>query len=188
MNSSTPGLPVHHKLPEFTQTHVHWVGDAIQPFSSSVVPFSSCPQSFPSGSFLMSQLFASGLQVIWILRIKWHIVRGNQQMDDRTRCVVGTSFVPNNSAVIFSGLDLASPVCRCLVDRCLWGMTWVGRGYEIKKCPRFCIVIPWFDLWRPGLAVIKQSALRAMACALLSRGKWNHGLHCVSFGEMPVKE
>ena len=31
MNCSTPGLPVHHKLPEFTQTHVHRVGDAIQP-------------------------------------------------------------------------------------------------------------------------------------------------------------
>ena len=31
MNSSTPGLPAHHQLPEFTQTHVHWVGDAIQP-------------------------------------------------------------------------------------------------------------------------------------------------------------
>ena len=31
MNHSTPGLPVHHQLPEFTQTHVHWVGDAIPP-------------------------------------------------------------------------------------------------------------------------------------------------------------
>ena len=31
MNRSTPGLPVHHKLPEFTQTHVHRVRDAIQP-------------------------------------------------------------------------------------------------------------------------------------------------------------
>ena len=31
MNRSTPGLPVHHHLPEFTQTHVHWVHDAIQP-------------------------------------------------------------------------------------------------------------------------------------------------------------
>ena len=31
LNCSTPGLPVHHQLPEFTQTHVHWVGDAIQP-------------------------------------------------------------------------------------------------------------------------------------------------------------
>ena len=31
MECSTPGLPVHHQLPEFIQTHVHWVGDAIQP-------------------------------------------------------------------------------------------------------------------------------------------------------------
>ena len=55
MNRSTPGLPVHHHLPEFTQTHVHRVGDAI---SSSVFPFSSCPQSLPaSESFPMSQLF-----------------------------------------------------------------------------------------------------------------------------------
>ena len=63
MNCSTPGLPVHHQLLEFNQTHVHWVGDAIQP-SHSVVPF-SCPQSFPaSGSFQMSQLFVSGGQSI----------------------------------------------------------------------------------------------------------------------------
>ena len=59
MNRSTPGLPVHHQLPEFTQTHVHRVSDAIQPaISSSVIPFSSCPQSLPaSESFPMSQLF-----------------------------------------------------------------------------------------------------------------------------------
>ena len=31
MNCSTPGLPVHHQLPEFTETHVHRVSDAIQP-------------------------------------------------------------------------------------------------------------------------------------------------------------
>ena len=43
MNCSTPDLPVHHQLPEFTQTHVHRVSDAIQPSSSSVIPYSSCP-------------------------------------------------------------------------------------------------------------------------------------------------
>ena len=117
------GIPVHHQHPESTQTHVHWIGDAIQPshplsspsppafsvqfsrsvvsdslqpheskhakppcpfptpgvhpnpcpssrwghpaISSSVVPFSSCPQSLPaSGSFPMSQLFTWGGQ--WI--------------------------------------------------------------------------------------------------------------------------
>ena len=65
MDCSTPGFPVHHQLPELIQTHVHWVSDAIQPISSSVIPFSSHCQSFPaSGSFPMSQLFASGGQSI----------------------------------------------------------------------------------------------------------------------------
>ena len=40
MNHSMPGLPVHHQLPEFTQTHIHRVGDAIQP---SHPPLSSSP-------------------------------------------------------------------------------------------------------------------------------------------------
>ena len=63
MNRSTPGLSVHHQLTEFTQTHVHRVDDAIQ-LSHPVIPFSSCPQSLPaSGSFPMSQLFASGGQI-----------------------------------------------------------------------------------------------------------------------------
>ena len=62
MNRSTPGLPVHHQLPELTQTHAHLVSDAIQT-SHPVVPFSSCPQSLPaSWSFPMSQLFAWGGQ------------------------------------------------------------------------------------------------------------------------------
>ena len=46
MNCSTPGLPVHHKLPEFTQTHAHWVSDAIQP--SHPLLSSSPPASNPS--------------------------------------------------------------------------------------------------------------------------------------------
>ena len=63
MNHSRPGLPVHHQLPEFTQKSCplsRWCQPAI---SSSVIPFSSCPQSLPeSESFPMSQLFASGGQ------------------------------------------------------------------------------------------------------------------------------
>ena len=62
MNCSMPGLPVHHQLPEFTQTCPlsQWCHPVI---SSSVIPFSSCPQSLPaSESFPMSQLFAWGGQ------------------------------------------------------------------------------------------------------------------------------
>ena len=43
MNCSTPGLPVHHQLPEFTQTHVHRVGDAIQPSHSLLSPSPPAP-------------------------------------------------------------------------------------------------------------------------------------------------
>ena len=58
MDCSMPGFPVHHQLLELTQTHVLWVGNAIQP--SHVIPFSSCLQSFPaSGCFPVSQFFAS---------------------------------------------------------------------------------------------------------------------------------
>ena len=64
MDCSTLGLPVHHQLLEFTQTHVHWVGDTI---SFSVITFSTHLQpSLASGSFQMSQLFASGGQSIGV--------------------------------------------------------------------------------------------------------------------------
>ena len=70
MDCSTPGFPVHHRLLELIQTHVHWAGDAIQPYPlilailSSVIPFSYL-QSFPaSGSFPRSQFFVSGSQNI----------------------------------------------------------------------------------------------------------------------------
>ena len=43
MNRSTPGLPVHHQLPEFTQTHVHLVSDAIQPSHPLSSPFPPAP-------------------------------------------------------------------------------------------------------------------------------------------------
>ena len=66
VNCSRPCTLVLHYLPKIAQTHVHWVGDAIQPsqtISSSVFPFSFCPQSFPaSKSFLKSWLFVSGAQ------------------------------------------------------------------------------------------------------------------------------
>ena len=43
MNRRTPGLPVHHQLLEFTQTHVHWVGDAIQPSHPLLSPSPTVP-------------------------------------------------------------------------------------------------------------------------------------------------
>ena len=66
MDCSMPGIPVHHQLPELTETHVHCVGDAIQPSHPLSSP--SPPAFFPSfpasESFQVSQLFASGGQSI----------------------------------------------------------------------------------------------------------------------------
>ena len=60
MDRSTPGLPVHHQLPEFTQTHVHRVGDAIQP---------SHPLSPPSPAFSLSSIRVFSSESV--LRISW---------------------------------------------------------------------------------------------------------------------
>ena len=62
MNHSTLGFPVHHQLPESTQTHVRWVGDAIQP--SHLLSSPAPPTLNPSQhqSFPMSQFFAWGGQ------------------------------------------------------------------------------------------------------------------------------
>ena len=95
MNCSTAGLPVHHQLPEFTQTHVHRASDAIQPYP--VVPFSSCPQSLPaSESFPMSQLFSNEVSgELTPERMK----RGNQSKisGQSTGVSASASFFPKNT-------------------------------------------------------------------------------------------
>ena len=56
MNFNTPGIPVHHQFPERIQTHVHRVGDAIQPSHPLLSPSPPAFNLFPAiGSFQMSQ-------------------------------------------------------------------------------------------------------------------------------------
>ena len=62
MTRSTPGLPVHHQLPEFTQTHVHRVSDAIQPSHPLSSPSRPAPNPSQQQTFPVSQLFAWGGQ------------------------------------------------------------------------------------------------------------------------------
>ena len=67
MDCSMPGLPVHHQLPVFTQTPIHWVSDAIQPSHPLLSP---SPPAFNLSqhqeSFQMSPFFASGGQSIGV--------------------------------------------------------------------------------------------------------------------------
>ena len=62
MNHNTPSLPVHHHLPEFTQTHVHRVSYTIQPSHPLLSPSPPAPSPSQHQSFPMSQLFAWGGQ------------------------------------------------------------------------------------------------------------------------------
>ena len=63
MKCSMPGFSVLYYLPKIVQTHAHCVNDAIQPVHPPLSPSPLAPQSFPaSGSFPMSQLWASGGQ------------------------------------------------------------------------------------------------------------------------------
>ena len=62
MNRSTSGLPVHHQHPEFTQSHIHRVSDAIQPSHPLSSPTPPAPNPSQHQSFPMSQLFAWGGQ------------------------------------------------------------------------------------------------------------------------------
>ena len=74
MNCSMPGLPVHHQLLESTQTHVHWVGDAIQPFH----PLSSPSPPALNLSFLLPLLLSffqlSFLSLSFCL-VKWRALK-----------------------------------------------------------------------------------------------------------------
>ena len=76
MDCSTLGLPVHHQLPEFTQTHVHWVGDTIQPsypLSSPSLPAFNLPQH--QGLF---QWVSSLHQVARVLSFSFSISPSNE--------------------------------------------------------------------------------------------------------------
>ena len=68
MNHSTPGLPVHHQLPEFTQTHVHWVDDAIQPSHPLWSP--SPPAPSPSQHQGLFQWVSSSHEVAKVLEFQ----------------------------------------------------------------------------------------------------------------------
>ena len=79
VDCSKPRIPVHQQLPEFTQTHVHWVADAIQPSHPLWSPSPPAPQSLPaSESFPMSQLFAWGGQSIGVTALASFLPKNTQ--------------------------------------------------------------------------------------------------------------
>ena len=97
VNRSTPGLPVHHQLLEFTHTHVHRVGDAIQPSHLLSSPFSPAPN--PSQHQSLFQWVNSSHEVAKVL--EFHLQHRSFQRTPRTDLLqnglVGSPCSPRDS-------------------------------------------------------------------------------------------
>ena len=122
MNCSTPGLPVHHQLPGFTQTHVHRVSDAIQPSYPLLSPFSSCPQSLPaSESFPMSQLFSKS--------VYFH----GPTTTTHDECATPRVYKPPCWSALDSWVVVAGGPC-CVAHRMYYGANRLGQAH-LPCCP-----------------------------------------------------
>ena len=97
MNRSTPGLPVHHQLPEFTETHVHQVSNAIQP--SHPLSSLSPPAPNPSQHQSLFQWLNSLHEVAKVLefQLQHHSSQRNPRADLLQNGLVGSSCSPRDS-------------------------------------------------------------------------------------------
>ena len=97
MNRSTPGLPVHHQLPEFTQTQVHQVSDVIQPSHPLSSP--SPPAPNPSQHHSLFQRVNSSHEVAKVLEFQrqHHSFQRNPRADLLQNGLVGSPCSPRNS-------------------------------------------------------------------------------------------
>ena len=97
MNRSTPGLPVQHQLPESTQTHVHRVGDAIQPSHPLSSPSHSAPN--PSQHQSLFQWVNSSHEVAIVLEFQFQhqSFQGNPRVDLLQNGLVGSPCSPRDS-------------------------------------------------------------------------------------------
>ena len=97
MNRSTPGLPVHHQLPEFAQIHVHWGSDAIQPSHPRSSP--SRPAPNPSQHQSLLQWVNSSHEVAKVLefQLSHHSLQRNPRVDLLQNGLVGSPCSPRDS-------------------------------------------------------------------------------------------
>ena len=97
MNRSMPGLPVHHQLPEFTQTHVHRVTDAIQPSHPLLSPFPPAPN--PSQHQSLFQWVNSSHEVAKVLefQLQHHSFQRNPRAYLLQNGLIGSPCSPRDS-------------------------------------------------------------------------------------------
>ena len=90
MNRSTPGLPVHHHLPEFTQTHIHRVRDAIQPSHSRSSPFPPAPNPYQHQSLFQWVNPSPEVTKVYVLHITtWKMGFPGTSDGKESACIAG---------------------------------------------------------------------------------------------------
>ena len=112
MNCSRPGLPVHHQLQEFTQTHIHWVSDAIQPSHPLSSP--SPPAPNPSQHQNLFQWVNSLHEVAKVLefQLQHHSLQRNPRADLLQNGLVGSPCSPRDSQESSSSMDICIPMAN----------------------------------------------------------------------------
>ena len=137
MNHSMPGLPVHHQLPEFIQTHVHRVGDAIQPSHPLSSP--SPPTPNPSQHQGLFQWVNSSHEVVKV----WEFQLQHQSLQIgltlrliREGCMLGafshrrSSLQPAGSLFYRLSLFFVCPLCGSSSHCFLWPPSWTLFSYS----------------------------------------------------------
>ena len=153
MNHSTPGLPVHHKLPVFTQTHAHRVGDAIQPSHPLSSP--SPPAPNPSQHQGLFKWVSSFHQVAKVLQ--FHLQHQTLQWTPRTYLLqdglVGAPCSPRDSqessptpqftSWLGGGEKTGQSVRNLVLSLKLPSFTWAGALAPTEELKYIAMYIPW---------------------------------------------
>ena len=97
MNRSTPGLPGHHQLPEFTQTHVHWIGDAIQPSHPLLSHFPPAPNLSQHQSLFQWVNSSHEVAKVQEFQLQHHSLQRNPRADLLQNGLAGSPCSPRDS-------------------------------------------------------------------------------------------
>ena len=166
INCSTPGLPVHHQLLEFTQIHVHQVGDAIQPSH----PLLSLSPPAPNASLHGKQM-GKWETVADFIFLGSKITAYGDCGHEIKRCLLLGRKVMTNLDSIFKSRDITLSTKVCLVKAMAFPVVMYGcEIWTIKKVE--CRRIDVFELWcwrrllgvswtarRPNQSILKEISL-----------------------------
>ena len=128
MNRSTPGLPVHHQLPEFTQTHVHRLSDAIQPSHPLSSPSPPAPNPFQHQSLFQRVNSSHEVAKVLEFQLQHHSFQRNPRADRLQNGLVGSPCSPRDSQESSPTLQFKS--IKCMLTICCCGCCLVA-----KSCP-----------------------------------------------------